>query len=251
MSSAGSFCTSVLKTSDAVRASRFYTLLLGWDAKPATGEHTFLQCDGKTVASIQSIASGHDAWIPHVCVDAIDRTIETATTLGATLLDVTNVAGVARMATLRDREAAVFGLWQPDSHVGAEQMDVPGSIWWMEVLARDPAIARDFYGELFGWNARDTSFEPFASYTVFERPGSQEAGLLQIQPGWEIEPMWNTIVSVDDCDATMSRAPGLGGQMGFVHTVPKHGRVGSIFDPGGAFLALRGPVPPASPVSDL
>jgi len=125
MSRQGSFCTSVLKSSDAARASRFYTSLLGWDAKAATPEHTFLQCDGKTVASIQSIPGGHDAWIPHVCVDALDRTIDTATALGATLLDVTHVAGVARMATLRDREAAVFGLWQPDSHVGAEQMDVP------------------------------------------------------------------------------------------------------------------------------
>ena len=35
-----------------------------------TPDHTFLQFDGKTVASIQSIASGHDEWIPHVCVDA-------------------------------------------------------------------------------------------------------------------------------------------------------------------------------------
>ncbi|HKC57126.1 MAG TPA: hypothetical protein VKC35_13420, partial [Vicinamibacterales bacterium] len=140
--------------------------------------HTFLQFDGQTVASIQRITSGHDAWI--------------------------------------------------------------------EVLARDPAIARDFYGQLFGWSARDTSFEPFAVYTVFERPGNQEGGLLPIQPEWEIEPMWNTIVSVDDCDATMNGAPGLGGHMGFVHTVPQHGRVGSIFDPGGAFLALRGPVPAAT-----
>jgi len=78
----------------------------------------------------------------------------------------------------------VFGLWQPDPHGGAEQTDVPGSIWWIEVLARDPAIARDFYGQLFGWNARDTSFEPFAAYTVFERPGNQEAGLL---PG-DVDP---------------------------------------------------------------
>ena len=78
---------------------------------------------------------------------------------------------------------------------------------------------------------------------MFERPGNQEAGLLQLQPEWEIEPFWNTIVSVDDCDATMNRAPGLGGRMGFVHTVPKHGRIGSVFDPVGAFLALRGPVP--------
>ena len=28
--------------------------------------------------------------------------------------------------------------------------------------------------------------------------------------------------------------------MGFVHTVPKHGRVGSIFDPGGAFSRCAG-----------
>ena len=245
MSSPGSFCTSVLKTSDADRAARFYTALLGWTTKPATSDHTFLQFDGRIVASIQRITSGHDAWIPHVCVDALEPTIEAATALGATLLEVTNVSGVARLATLRDREAAVFGLWQPDPHGGAEQTDVPGSIWWIEVLARDAAVARDFYGKLFGWNARDTSFEPFASYTVFERPGNQEGGLLQIQAGWEIEPTWNTIVSVDDCDATMSRAPALGGHTGFVHTVPKHGRIGSIVDPGGALLALRGPVPAA------
>ena len=176
----------------------------------------------------------------------LERTIDAATALGATLLDVTNVPGVARLATLRDREAAVFGLWQPEPHGGAEQTDVLGSIWWIELVARDPAIARDFYGPLFGWNARDTSFEPFAVYTVFERPGNHEAGLLQLQPGWEIEPVWNTIVSVDDCDATMNRSPGLGGHKGFVHTVPKHGRVSSIFDPRRALLVLRGPIPAPS-----
>jgi predicted enzyme related to lactoylglutathione lyase len=245
MSSPRSFCTSILKTSDPDRAARFYTSLLGWDAKAATPDHTFFQCGGKTVASMQTSAGGRDAWVPHVCVDALEQTIEAATALGATLLDVTNVPGVARLATMQDREATAFGLWQPDPHPGAEQTDSPRSIWWIEVLARDPAIARDFYGKLFGWNARDTSFEPFAVYTVFERPGNQEGGLLQIQPGWEIEPFWNTIISVDDCDATMNGACGLGGQAGFVHTVPRHGRIGSIFDPGGACLALRGPVPTA------
>ncbi len=243
MSRPGSFCTSVLKTSDPDRAARFYTSLLGWTTKPATSNHAFFQVDGKTVASMQSVSSGPDTWVPHVCVDAVDGAIEAATALGATRLDVTNVPGVARLATVRDRESAVFGLWQRDPHGGAEQTDAAGSIWWIEVLARDLAIARDFYGQLFGWKTRDTSFEPFEVYTVFERSGNQEGGLLAIHPEWEIEPRWNTIVSVDDCDATMSRAPALGGQMGFVHTVPKHGRVGSIFDPGGALLALRGPVP--------
>ena len=135
MSSPGSFCTSVLKTSDPDRAARFYADVLGWTTKPATPDHTFLQFDGKTVASMQTVADGRDVWIPHACVDALERTIEAAKALGATLLDTTDVPGVARLATLRDREAAVFGLWQPDPHGGAEQTDVVGSIWWIEVLA--------------------------------------------------------------------------------------------------------------------
>ena len=53
MSRPGSFCTSVLKTSEPDRAARFYNSLLGWTTKPATPDHTFLQSDGKTVASIQ------------------------------------------------------------------------------------------------------------------------------------------------------------------------------------------------------
>ena len=246
MSKPGSFCTSVLKTSDPDKAARFYSSLLGWTTKPAAPGHTFMQCDGKTVASIQSIASGHDAWVPHVCVDVLEPTIEAATALGATLVDVTHVPGVARLATLRDREEAMFGLWQPDPHGGAEQTDVVGSIWWIEVLSRDPPLARDFYGQLFGWSVRDTSFEPFAIYTVFERPGNQEGGLLPVPAAWEVEAVWNTIVSVDNCDATIERGRGLGGEVGFVHTVPKHGRIGSIIDPRGAVVVLRGPVPGAS-----
>jgi len=53
MSSPGSFCTSVLKTSDADRAARFYTSLLGWTTKPGTSDHTFLQFDGKTCRAAQ------------------------------------------------------------------------------------------------------------------------------------------------------------------------------------------------------
>lgn len=43
----------------------------------------------------------------------------------------------------------------------------------------------------------------------------------------------------------MARACDVGGESGFVHTVPKHGRIGMISDPGGAALWLRGPVPAA------
>jgi len=68
MSSPRSFCTSILKTSDPDRAARFYTSLL----------HTFFQSGGKTVASMQTSASGRDACVPHVCVCVLERTTEAA-----------------------------------------------------------------------------------------------------------------------------------------------------------------------------
>ncbi len=253
MAMIGSFCTSVLRTTDPARAVAFYGSLIGWTAHAAAPGHTFLKHEGKTVVSIHRIDSGTDEWVPHVLVEHIETAVADATELGATLIDQHDITGVARIATLRDLEGAVFGLWQAAPHAGAELTDVLGSIWWVELMARDPAMGRDFYGRLFGWKVRETSFEPIGLYRVFERPAlsavegppTQEGGLNQIDPEWEMGPVWLTFISVEDCDGTMTHACDFGGEGSFVHTVPKHGRIGMIVDPGGAPLWLRGPVPTA------
>jgi hypothetical protein len=239
----GSFCTSVLRTTDPDRAATFYGALIGWTVQVASPGHDSLQHAGKTVASIHRVDSGPDEWVPHVLVEQIETAVADAARLGATLVDQHDVDGVARLATLRDREGAAFGLWQAAPVAGAETTDVPGSIWWIELMTRDPAEGADFYGRLFGWTVRETSFEPVGLYRVFERPPAQEGGMNQIRPEWDMTPVWFTFISVDDCDGTMTRACDIGGAAGWVHTVPKHGRIGSIYDPGGACLILRGPVP--------
>jgi predicted enzyme related to lactoylglutathione lyase len=124
-------------------------------------------------------------------------------------------------------------------------MEVVGSLWWVEVLSDDPPRAKQFYGALFGWQPRETAFEPFAAYTVFERGSEQEGGILPIGKDWGVAPHWNSIFAVDDCDAILNRTCELGGSTGFVHTVPKHGRLGSAIDPNGAWFWMRGPVPVA------
>ena len=118
------------------------------------------------------------------------------------------------------------------------------------VLSNNVAGAREFYGRLFGWTSVDTSFEPFASYTVMKRGDIQEGGILPIGRDWDVSPTWNSIFAVDDCDATIARAKALGGSSIFVHTVPKHGRFGSLRDPGGAVFVIRGPVPGSQPARD-
>jgi uncharacterized protein len=240
----GSFCTAVLYTREMDRAAAFYAQLVGWTTRDVAGtrSHRLLECGEKVVASLHEIVQGSDVWVPHVSVSRVQRATADALTLGARLEDTIEIPGLAKMATLRDPEGALFGLWEPAPHQGAQLTDEVGSLWWIEVLSNDVAGARDFYGRLFGWTSVDTSFEPFATYTVFKRGEVQEGGLLPIGRDWGVSPRWNAIFAVSDCDATMECARALGGSTIFVHTVPKYGRIGSLCDSGGATFVIRGPV---------
>lgn len=243
---AGSYCTTVLRARDAKRAAAFYNGLFGWKAVavPGVSDHWFFQFKGKTVASLYQITEGPDLWVPHVLVANIDGSTEQAWSLGAKMVDSLQVPGVARLVALSDPEGATFGLWQALPHQGAEVTEGVGAIWWIEILSRDVAGCRNFYGRLFGWDFRETAFEPFASYTVFMRGREQEGGLLPIDPEWEgVAPTWSSIFAVDDADRTVERAKSLGGCESFTHTVPKAGRIGGLIDPGGASFTVRGPVP--------
>ena len=241
----GSFCTAVLYARDVDRAAAFYAQLVGWTAEHVAGtrSHRLLQSDGRIVASLHHIVHGDDVWVPHVSVSNVQDAVAAARTLGATLQNSIDIPGFARLATLRDPEGALFGLWEPAPHQGAQLTDEVGSLWWIEVLSNDVARARDFYGRLFGWTSVDTSFEPFATYGVFRRGDVQEAGLLPIGRDWDVSPRWNAIFAVADCDATLERAKALGGSTLFVHTVPKYGRIGSLSDSGGATFVIRSAAP--------
>jgi uncharacterized protein len=239
----GSVCISMLHTRDRDRASAFYTRLTGWSAQERDACTLFEQ-DGKVVAALTG--NGADEWVPYVSVEDLDATIAAAMLLGAQAASRLVLPGVAQVAMLRDAEGARVGLWQPTPHQGAEMMEATGSLWWAEVLSDEPPRAKEFYSRLFGGRLRETAFEPFAHYTVFERDAVQEGGVLPIGKDWGVKPHWNSIFATDDCDKLLNRACALGGSIGFVHTVPKHGRLGSLIDPNGAWFWLRGPVPAAT-----
>jgi hypothetical protein len=151
----GSFCTAVLYARDMDRAA-FYAQLVGWTAEEvaSTRSHRLLQVGGNIVARLHQIGQGNDIWVPHVSVSNVQGAVADARTLGATLQDSIEIAGVAKLATLGDPEGALFGMWEPTPHQGAQLTDEVGSLWWIEVLSNDVARARDFYGRLSGWTGR-------------------------------------------------------------------------------------------------
>ena len=243
---AGSFCTSMLYTRDLERSRRFYeTWMPGWSFTPSADDprHVTILSGGLPVAHARVVVDDdRDQWVPMVLVDDLDAAVQAALALGATLIDSDDVVGVARIGRLRDLEGATFGVWQPAPDQGATISNVVGSVWWIEVLSLDAENAMQFYGRVFGWQARSTAFAPFDSYIVVERDGHQEGGILPMDGEWHVDPRWNTIVAVTDADVACRDAEALGGCAQFAHTVPSAGRIAGFTDAGGAGLIVRGPI---------
>jgi predicted enzyme related to lactoylglutathione lyase len=81
---------------------------------------------------------------------------------------------------------------------------------WIETEQPDPAAARAFYGELFGWVYEDRP----GGYAIARLGGREAAGLIEAgrQPGGE-GAGWTTYLAVDDADATAKRVTEAGGRI--------------------------------------
>ena len=58
----------------------------------------------------------------------------------------------------------------------------PGSFCWAELATTDPAAAKQFYGEMFGWTAVDMPM-PEGVYTLFQADGNDAAAVYTTRPG--------------------------------------------------------------------
>lgn len=121
-----------------------------------------------------------------------------------------------------------------------------GTFCWNELMTRDAAVAKSFYGALFGWKMSDMPMAQGA-YTVLKNAGKDAGGMMQIRPDMgEVPSHWLAHVMVDNVDAATKRAGELGAR---VHVpgmdIPGVGRFGIFEDPTGAQLAVFQPAPKA------
>lgn len=121
----------------------------------------------------------------------------------------------------------------------------PGSFCWVELRTTDPAGARAFYRELFGWQAVDEP-TPGGTFTRLRLDGD-DVGALYQQPAARREagarPSWLAYVAVDDVDAAARRVAELGGEVtAGPFDVGSAGRSAHLRDPEGAELALWQPL---------
>ncbi len=110
-----------------------------------------------------------------------------------------------------------------------------GAFSWNELMTTDPAAATAFYGQLFGWTAKNHDMGTGA-YHVVSAGDTQVGGIMGMPPTAQgMPPNWGCYVTVNDVEATARQCVALGGKVLMPGMdVPGVGRMAVLQDPQGA-----------------
>jgi predicted enzyme related to lactoylglutathione lyase len=243
----GSPCWVDLGTGDLPGARRFYAGLFDWDPvtnpDPRAGGYTLFHLDGAVVAGAGRLtAPGQPvAWTVYLASEDADATARTAVAAGGhVLVEPVDVRAEGRMCVLADPGGAAFGVWQPGGFAGTQLSGRPGTLTWIELMARDAEGSARFYQRVFGWQARPANL-PSMSYTEFALGGQPFAGMMEMTgDAWpaDLPPHWMPYFEVADCDAAAGRTRELGGTVAVPPTDIQPGRFAVLGDPYGAYFSV-------------
>ena len=241
----GKFVWHDLVTDDPVKASQFYSGLLGWDFEQTThplgGDYTLISVDGQLVGGMVSLADPAGAdfsrWLPYLSVADVDSAVRfTESAGGAAVVAPVELENIGRAVT--DPQGAVLGLLR--SRVGDPDDSIApaaGRVVWNELLAADEATAAGFYGSLAGLEVSRVNRRG-GEYTVLRAQGRDRAGVME-RPDPRLTPLWLTHFAVGDVAVAARRVSELGGKVLLAPSPElREGTFAVVTDPGGAILAL-------------
>lgn len=245
-----------LSTPDVNGALTFYGTVLGWTfAAPPTQSRgwTAAQTTDGTVAGIGPMMGDYPpSWTVYLASADTDTDIARVIELGGALFGGPMDIGapespMGRMAIVGDPAGAVFGLWQPGSHIGFPGGHAPGRPVWFELIAVEMQVAAPFYRELYGWSER--SVDEHVSVMVSgegDRVGMRRPSTEDLAAG--LPPaLWLPYFHVPDTDSAVIAAGDCGGRAVSGPRESGYGRTAVVADPYGAQFALVGPHPIVEP----
>src|SRR4051794_8134845 len=155
-----------------------------------------LRVGGRYVSGMSAMREEHlaagapPAWLSYVTVEEADATAARVGELGgAVTLPPFDVLDAGRMALLRDPQGAIFAIWQPRRHIGAELVNDPGAMVLNQLNTSDPERAAAFYAALFGWTVSQVASEPQAYWGIMNGP-SLNGGIMALPPEAPAPPHW-------------------------------------------------------------
>lgn len=246
----GLFCWVDLATSDLEGAREFYSGLFGWEAEEIpTGEdsvYLMFRMAGNNVAGAGSLDAQMEAqgvpshWSSYVKHDDVDGIAQKAVKAGGQVLfPPMHVMEEGRMTMIQDPSGAVFGVWEPRNHTGAQLVNRPGALTWNELQTRDLDAAKAFYHDVFGWEYKVDA----QGYVACSQDDRVQAGMMAMDENWDenAPPNWAVYFLVDDIEETARKVEELGGDIVVPPTAAgEMGEFSVIRDPqGGVFTAME------------
>jgi len=257
---------------DPEAAVAFYRDLFGWDVEdmmPAGSEEKYFMARirGGDVAGIGGVPEGAPPvamWNTYVWVESADETAAKVKDAGGTVItEPFDVMDAGRMAVFSDPEGAVFCVWQPNQHRGAQIVNEPSSLNFNNLNTRDAASAKSFYRDVFGWGtmpmgggAEAWTLPGYGDHLELLNPGTRERMGEMGAPGGFIDVVatitplpddhgdvpahWGVTFATDNADVTAEKAFALGGKILAPPFDAPWVRMTIIADPQGAtFIASQ------------
>ncbi len=246
----GTFCWFELATTDQPSAKNFYSSLLGWNANDSpigpSEMYTMFQQDGITVAAAYTMREAEAAMAPphwnlYIAVASADDSAKRAAELGGNVIaGPFDVMTAGRMAVIQDPTGATLAIWEARDHSGVGVKHENGSVCWADLNSPDPARARAFYADLFGWTIGPGPGMP-PDYLVIQKDAQRMGGIGPIRkPG--APPHWMLFFMNADVDAAAAKTKELGGQELMPPTSMGPARLAVLADAqGAAFSIIRPP----------
>ena len=113
---------------------------------------------------------------------------------------------------------AMFGVWTPGAHRGAQRINEPSAYSMSFLLTPDPEGAKAFYAAVLGW--RTEAFGPMQLWRlpgyvggVPEQPVPRDVVAAMAPAGEDEAAHWRVDFWIADADAAAARATQLGGSV--------------------------------------
>lgn len=249
----GSHIWYELLTTHAEGARAFYEAVVpGWKVGAPSPDHQGYReinapdghAGGMMELSPDMLAGGaRPVWLGYVGVDDVDETVARLEAKGGQVhLPAFDIPGIGRIAMVADPQGNAFyvmrGAIEEPSTAFSTQAD--GHVNWNELTAADPASARQFYGELFGWTSDEfMAMGELGEYRFFAHRGETIGALSPCMQG--APAGWRYYIRVPSIGAAEQAIKAAGGTISMgPHEVPGGDQIIIGNDPQGAEFALVG-----------
>jgi len=243
----GKFVWFDLVTDDPAASRRFYGAVFGWQFRTVDGapaSYAVIENDGRNIGGMFRHAPPPGAtstarWLALISVNHPHRTAQNVEQHGGkVIVPVATIAGRGTHALFRDPQGAVFGVLKSDTGDPPDAPVADDDFFWLDLLARDPAQAAEFYRDLAGYEVSQTKLDEGVTRVVLASGGYARAGIAAM-PAAVKKPGWLPYILVEDVAGTLAKARAAGGT---ILVEPRadllDGNLGVIADPRGGVLGV-------------